>query len=369
MNAIELMQKNCPETESGLPTYGASGWFAEAGSWGSWCVDQIAMCMGYICDTPVYTFDVENRTILDTPPLTDPDSIWWQAMKFYFDLNQRGLLDPDCITLKYDQWLEKTSASQYMMIMPGWETEGIKSNTGLSYVALKPMGNATVCDWSAELGGEGYAIASTCKNPEKALQLLDYLCSPEGTRIAYSGLEGLTWEMVDGKAQLTQQYIEDSKNLGNAELVEKYGQPLGHMVGYVLNVVNPADNSTVELKYTPEYKASQMTEDEKDALAFYGVDSIREIYTKDTKSVMTVLGEYNNNIPSWPDELAKDMTDLQNFVYRNYLNCIFAKDEADFEEQKQDIIEGAADYNIDGLYQWFKEQFDIAKEAVDPYLQ
>ena len=69
-----------------------------------------------------------------------------------------------------------------------------------------------------------------------------------------------------------------------------------------------------------------------------------------------------------PADLQKNVTDLQNFVYRNYLSCVFAKDDAEYEAQKQAIIDGAADYNIEALFQWDREEFARAKELVDPYL-
>lgn len=369
-DALETMSALYPENASGQKAYGTGAWFADEGSWGTWCVEQMGTAMGYVLDPGyIYCFDMSTNDILDTCPLTDPDSVWWQSVKFYYDLNQRGLLDPDSITQKSDQWTEKAYSGRYILSMPGWETANLKTNAGLSYVALKPFTDNIVLDWSGELTGDMYAISSTCKNPEKALQLMDYLWSPEGCRLAFSGLEGEGWEMVDGKAQYTAQRNEDAANLSDAEFVEKYGSSLGHFMGYALNVISPADGSAFELSYTPEYRSATLTDAEKDAFAYYGVDSLREIYTTDTKNIKHVLSEYTSQMAAMPDDLQKNATDLQNFVYRNYLSCVFAKDEAEFEAQKQAIIDGAADYNIEALFQWNQEEFARAKELVDPYLQ
>ena len=39
----------------------------------------------------------------------------------------------------------------------------------------------------------GTAITKNCKNPEKAMELIDFMNSEEGARLVYSGLEGSHW--------------------------------------------------------------------------------------------------------------------------------------------------------------------------------
>lgn len=367
VDALDAMRSVHETNTDGQPVYGAGGWFADDGEWGSWCV-AIGAMFGY----EVRSHYLQNITTAeikeDEIPITDPDSLYWQGIKFYYDLNQRGLLDPDSITQKYDQWAEKAYSGRYLMIMPGWEAAPLKQNTGMSYVALPSFGDGIVLDWSGELSGAMYAVSSTCKNPEKALQLLDYLWSPEGSRLVHSGIEGVAWEMVDGKAQFTQQRLDDELTLSKSEFVKKYGESLGQLAGYALNVVSPLDGSAFNLKYTPEYMEKTLTDAELDALNHFGVNSIHDIYAN-VENTVYKLGEYASVMESMPDDLSKNATDLSNFVSRNYLSCIFAADDEDFEKQKQAIIEGAADYNVEGLYAWYREAFAKAASVVDPYLQ
>jgi putative aldouronate transport system substrate-binding protein len=54
-------------------------------------------------------------------------------------------------------------------------------------------------------------IASTCKNPEKAMEFLNYLFTPEGDMLTYLGIEGLHYEWVDkdnGKYKLLGKYTD-----------------------------------------------------------------------------------------------------------------------------------------------------------------
>lgn len=369
VDVLETLNGLYSETAEGQKVYGAGGWFADDGTWGSWNVDQTLMAMGYELKPDFsYTYDMTTQNIMDTCAITDPDSMYWQAVEFWYNLNQRGLVDPDSITQKSSQWEEKAFSGRYILNQPGWNTSTLKTNVGMSWVALKPFTDALVLDWSAETDGNMYCISSSCKNPEAALKLLDYLCSPEGTRIAFSGVEGSAWEMVDGKAQFTEQYNADKATLSDAEMDAKYGTQIGHFMGAQLNVISPVDNSAYELSYTPEYRANSFTEAEQDAFDFYGVSSLREIYTKDTKCVRYQHSEYSASMATLPDDLQKNSTDLQNFVLRNYLSCVFASDDADFAAKKQAVIDGAAEYNAEGLFQWYKAEFARVKEIIDPYL-
>lgn len=367
VDALETMRSVHETNADGQPVYGAGAWFADDGDWGAWCVG-ISSIFGD-AETPYRAQNVTTGEIYNKIPIMNPDSLYWQGIRFYYELNQRGLLDPDSVTQKYDQWAEKAYSGRYLMIMPGWETAALKQNTEMSYIALPSFGDGMLLDWSGELSGSMYAISSTCQNPGKALQLLDYLWSPEGSRLVSSGIEGVAWEMVDGKAQYTQQRLDDELTLSKSELVKKYGESLGQLAGYALNVVSPLDGSTFNLKYTPEYKAKTLTEAEKDAMNYYGVSSIRDIYTKGDKNTVYRLGEYAGVMESMPDELSKNATDLSNFIARNYLSCVFAKDDAEFERQMQAMISGAADYNVEGLNAWYTEAFAKAASIVDPYLQ
>ena len=39
-----------------------------------------------------------------------------------------------------------------------------------------------------------YFVTSECKNPEKAVEFIDFINSPDGNRLAYSGIQGTHWD-------------------------------------------------------------------------------------------------------------------------------------------------------------------------------
>lgn len=73
-------------------------------------------------------------------------------------------------------------------------------------------------------GGYGFfAIPKTTKNPEEIVKLLDYLSSYEGQMLALYGVEGVSYDMVDGKPILKEEVLKALKERDKAALRNKYG--------------------------------------------------------------------------------------------------------------------------------------------------
>lgn len=54
-------------------------------------------------------------------------------------------------------------------------------------------------------------ISSTCKNPEAAMQLLNYVCSEEGNQLVYAGIEGTHWAWSeDGTISYLNEYADSA---------------------------------------------------------------------------------------------------------------------------------------------------------------
>lgn len=67
----------------------------------------------------------------------------------------------------------------------------------IRYEFITPKGNSTAANQytSAQFAKAVTLITSSCKNPEKALEFLDYQCSPEGQPITTYGFEGDTYKV------------------------------------------------------------------------------------------------------------------------------------------------------------------------------
>jgi putative aldouronate transport system substrate-binding protein len=82
---------------------------------------------------------------------------------------------------------------------------------------------------SFERGNYYASVTTACKDPVLAVRWLDYLCSDEGSLIQSYGVEGDTFEYVDGKPQFTGKIINNPDGLSAAAARQKYVglQPCG----------------------------------------------------------------------------------------------------------------------------------------------
>ena len=131
--------------------------------------------------------------------LLDEDGIYFRTLKFYFDLNQLGLLDPDSITQTYG---EVTTKEQTGRVMFNWFNP-IKSNFNTAErlaegkaVTLLPM--STQCNYGYTGKPYGYgrtvSIGVNCEQPERLLKILDWIFSDEGLMEVNNGPKGVTWD-------------------------------------------------------------------------------------------------------------------------------------------------------------------------------
>lgn len=83
-----------------------------------------------------------------------------------------------------------------------------------------------------EVKPDGWAISHSSKNPEAAIRFMDYYFSPEGNRTINFGVEGVTYDMIDGKPVFKPEVI--AQNSVNVYLQTNFGAqlPMGYVQDY-----------------------------------------------------------------------------------------------------------------------------------------
>lgn len=147
---------------------------------------------------------------------------------------REGLINQDYLTTdiaKMDQMVTSNIAgSWYGMFMGtmGRYLDLMKPNDpNVSIAAVPyfkaPNGKASNW-WVASIGPQstGMAITTGCKHPVEALRWLDYHYSPEGQLLNSFGIEGVSYEMVDGKPKYLDHIINDPNGLPVTNSVARY---------------------------------------------------------------------------------------------------------------------------------------------------
>ena len=194
--------------------------------------EHIFGAYGIAVDKPYLLKNGTVTTYMKAPAYLD-------AIKYLRKLYQDGILDPDFVTIPLMSafeklWTGRTGIFDFQNVgttnnwMPGRYTEKNPSPTFGFTVIAGP-------------GGKGGAIrqyprytyynciASTCKNPEKAMEYLNYQYSEEGDRLTYLGIEGLHYEWVDkdnGKYKLLGKFTDQATYRADGSFVYNKMFPL-----------------------------------------------------------------------------------------------------------------------------------------------
>lgn len=161
---------------------------------------------------------------------TDPEYINW--LKTFSKAGQEGLLANDVFIDKRAQMEEKIAQGRYFAMMyqrtdmANQQKILFENDPNSIYMAVNGPKNANGDDHT--LPGVGIAgwtvtmISKNCKDPERAIQLMTYLMSEEGQKLTYLGIEGQTYDMVDGKPVVKQE-VKDLLKSDRAAYDRKYG--------------------------------------------------------------------------------------------------------------------------------------------------
>lgn len=126
-------------------------------------------------------------------------------------LYREGLIDPEWPVNKKQTWDQKIS-NGLVFATPGayWDLgtpNGVLKKAGGPEKQLYPyklVGPGidpakTTLGPKSTLGWDAIAITKTNKNPERTMKLIDFLASEEGQYLLMWGIEGVHWDMKDGK--------------------------------------------------------------------------------------------------------------------------------------------------------------------------
>lgn len=377
LNVLDQIVQKHPQTEDGKSIYGVSMWQ----DWGLW---------PYIFPFAWYTTQTTNNSdllarALDETQyrniLTDEQSTYWVAMDFYNKAYRRGLLDPDALTMKHNDYLAKATAGQIVLGPATWAMGDFNSKyakDGKGYIVL-PVGKRAWSGGVNPLGwsGKSYSISKSSKHPEKAMQFLNYIYSYEGARTMYNGTEGVHWDLVDGKPQIKDEVFE-LKNAGGTEW-EKTGISIDlNLIGLGGGVTDPKSGSPLDLFTTSEALARGITKLEKDFSEYYGGMHPGDVLGKlvaegklmDSNTVQKdltpeqIIKEGLVGLPTLPEDLVKVEGQLKEMAARYAAKLILSKTDEEFERNKKEAQEAFIKGGVDKVTEFYTSDYAKRREAV-----
>lgn len=225
---MQQMQELCPTSDSGKPVY-AFSLFAD------WDGDFMGNAGGLFCNygynTIGYVMDKVDGSE-DPVDILSEGSDYLRTLQFLNKANQMGLLDPESTTQNYDTLYAKYQDGAVLYTLFPWigataynTEEHTSQGKGFAMAEIKDQ---KIRNWGCYSLGNSEIVAmvgSKAKDPQRMVDFLDWLYSPEGIacgRDRYCGPENVLWEMKDGEPVLTE-LGEEAFFGGDATMPEEYG--------------------------------------------------------------------------------------------------------------------------------------------------
>lgn len=366
LNVLAKMVKNHPKTSNGKKIYGVSAW----SDWGIWPyqhpLDFLSQYVNVSSD--ITEFDYVNNKVACL--LTDDQAPYWQSVDYYHKANKLGILDPDFFTQKNDDYADKAQNGQLASIpATWWSISGTNNSSMEGYMSV-------ALDWGGSWSGapspmgwsdKAYGITKSCKYPEKAMAVLNYLWSYEGCRTQYSGVKGTEWDTTDGKPALKDATIKASLDTESKEWKDTGITALGEdFYGLSHDTINPEDGQPLDLFHSKDIYKSTLTAYQKDYCEHYGVEYPGEIFDKkikegkikDERNFDTIASGLMADVP---DNIKRLEANLKEMAIKYAAKCILATSDNDYQNIKKQALADFKSSGVDTVNAWYTDAWNTAR--------
>ena len=371
VDVLEKMKEICPTGDNGKPTYGVS-------LFNDWDGDMVMFVKATA--SAYYGYDEFGFGFYDSVeqkyyPCLDKEGPYVEMLKFYNTLYQKGLLDPDSQTQKYDGMLEDyQNGNAFLNVFnflgsAFYNTEGHAAENKAMYPA-PPKAAQPICYGQNVFGGNRiWSIGAKSEYPELCMAILNWLSTPEGRMTVEYGPKDVCWFYDEnGKTQFTE--------LGKAAKMDISTELSGGYTGtfddgsfkmnnstWGIDTANPdSDGETYNYRKWESFTAEANSEIEADWREHTGFDT-PDAFMGSRDYRLSPGTTYTAGIKS--DELTVLWNQVQTCIKDNSWSAIYAATDADFDKIVDEMINQANDYGYDECVAFQENEAKLRAVAED----
>ncbi|WP_082614773.1 ABC transporter substrate-binding protein [Paenibacillus sp. Soil787] len=369
LKVVKQMQQLSPKSDSGKQTYGFSLW-SDWDSNYSMNAKVMAQLFGYAEGDSFNNSDLilTKANEAKWQGMLDDNSYYMRGLKFYFEANKMGLLDPDSLTQKFSDVANKYKDGQVLFAQFPWVSssynspENTSAGKGFQFVPFADE-QMSSSGFSPYGGQRIWSIGAKTKYPDRVMQFLNWLYTPEGIEESNYGPKGLIWDIKDGKPTLTDFGYKAITNSVN--LPDEYGG------GLYKDGTNQINNTTISTSMTnPEtgepYDYTLWTSylnHNPDPVVKSWRDTMGSLTMKDYvvkhNQALVQPAFFNGQPPaSEPSDIKQKHGEVGKVIKEYSWKMMFAKDDNEFSSLKQQMIAKAKGLGYDDVVKWEVDQYE-----------
>ena len=368
---LKNMQKLCPSDDSGNKVYAVSLW----PDWDDAMVMYVkAMATAYYGydELALGLYDPTNGKYHDALEENGP---YLEMLKWFNDLYQDGLIDPDSMTQTYDEMIAKVQNGGTLFSIfnysgsLGYNTKEHTSAGKLMYCMKPEDASPIVYGMNTQGGDRVWSIGAKTEYPEKCMEIINYLATPEGRMTMEYGPKGYTWDYDDQKhAYLTDVGMKCQKDK-NTTMGGGYkgsyhdGELQINNVTWSLDASNPdSDGETYNKESWASYNAAPSSDIEKDWRDKTGCTTINEYMEK---GKYTVAPGTSFSKETQDTTLKTTWNQVTTEIKNSSWKAIYAKSDKKFDSVVASMKKSAKKYGYDKCVEWSRNQASRRKALED----
>ncbi len=363
------MKALCPTDENGNETYGVS-------LWPDWDGDMVMYVKAMA--TAYYGYDEHGLGLYDPTTGTYHDALeqdgpYLTCLKFFNKLYQQDLVDPNSMTQTYEIMYDKVQAGGVFFSIfnysgsLGYNSDEHKAENKMMCSLVPNEGHPIVYAMSDEGSNRIWSIGSNTEHPEKCMEIINWLCTPEGVMTYFYGPKDLCW-------YYDEQGYTHWTDFGQKVYFDRSTQMTGDYAGtgdfnsgclQINNTTWSQDATNTDSNgerfnylYWKSYQAAPSCQVEKDWRDHFGVSSVEE-YMQSTN--YTVCKEYS--FPAKTDDFKTTWSSVTDIIVTYSWRALYANSDAEFDKIVSDMIQQANSYGYQDCVQWSVDQAALRHQA------
>ena len=304
----------------------------------------------------------------------EDDSLYFRGLKFFYQANQMGLVDPDSTTQSYDTVYNKYVDGAILWSPWPWLSAGYNSDTHKGKGQLfdtAAINDFKLYTWGCYAkGNPGTAmmIGSKAKDKERLMDFIDWYYSPEAITLIATGKEDVTWNMSDNQPQLTDLGYQCMTDPANTDMPQeqgggKYKDGMSQLNYKIISAgeVNPNTGFPYDYSLWDSFTQKSLSDIEKDWQTHMAAKNAVDYFTKNNQVIVSPGSGYST--PAEASDITTIRNQIQEVIKEYSWKAVFAKNEAEFNQYIKDMKDTALGLGYDKVLEVDKANAEAQKQA------